>query len=80
MPQKKRKGQKKKRKSAIKNKSADQEFRQRSFPTISQPCVPNQFEDNLSLLERENMDLLETVNGIDYDSDQFQQDFPETGT
>ena len=35
-----------------------------------------EIEDNPLLDERENVDLLDTIEGIDYDENQFRQDFP----
>jgi len=42
----------------------------------AEPCIPNQFKDNISIYEQENMDLLDTIEGVDYERDQFQRDFP----
>ncbi|NVM54177.1 MAG: DUF2095 family protein [Candidatus Helarchaeota archaeon] len=74
MPQKKRKTSKKRRKKIIKNDFIDKNVVQSRTPT--EPCIPNQYDDNISLYERENVDLLETVDGIEYDGDQFRLDFP----
>ena len=36
----------------------------------------DQFEDDMMEDQPENVDLLDTIDGLDYDSDQFQEDFP----
>ncbi len=68
MPQQKRKTSKKRRR--IPEKS--------NIPKdlIPESYVPTQYIDNISLYEQENVDLLETIDGIEWDRDQFQQDFP----
>ena len=43
---------------------------------MPESCVPNQYDDNISLYAQENVDLLETIDGIEWDRNQFQQDFP----
>ncbi|TFG06023.1 MAG: DUF2095 domain-containing protein [Promethearchaeota archaeon] len=72
---------KKKQKGASKRKLDDKDTFESDYPEdpdsiIAEPCIPDQYEDNISSYERENMDLLDTLDGLEYERDQFDQDFP----
>lgn len=43
---------------------------------VEKPSGYDPYMDNIILDEQENMDLLNTIDGIDYDEDQFNEDFP----
>ncbi|MFX1295550.1 MAG: DUF2095 family protein [Promethearchaeota archaeon] len=66
MPQKKGNTSKKRRKKQKKMNSAE------SFENGD----TNQYDDNIQLYERENVDLLDSIDGINYDEDKFNHDFP----
>ncbi len=76
MAEKKRKSSKKRNKKTTETVPASEKIMDSIKSVLSEPCIPNQFEDNISLYEKENVDLLETVDAIEYDRTQFQQDFP----
>ena len=84
MPKKKRKTSKKQKKPT-KRRSPTTKKRKSPVSEVIDPIQPedplspnwcNQYEDNILLDNKENVDLLETIDGIDYNKDQFQQDFP----
>ena len=76
MAQKKRKTSKKRTKNKPKSTSAAEKIMKSVTSVLKEPCVPDQFEDNITMYEKENVDLLDTIDGIEYDQSQFQEDFP----
>lgn len=48
----------------------------RRFPSRPNQYLSDQPEDDMMEDQHENMDLLDTIDGVDYESDQFQEDFP----
>ncbi|MHA1650432.1 MAG: DUF2095 family protein [Candidatus Helarchaeota archaeon] len=86
MPQKKRKTSKKRKVSSKKSMSTDEKLPTSITGDIDpenisnsqrpESCIYNQYDNNISLYEKENMDLLETINGIEYDFDEFKRKYP----
>jgi len=76
MAQKKRNSSKKRSKKKPRTTAASEKIIKSITSVLSESCVPDQDEDNITMYEKENVDLLDTIDGIEYDSPQFQQDFP----
>jgi hypothetical protein len=45
-------------------------------PALSKPFGYDPYADNIMIDEQENVDLLETIDGMEFEPTQFKQDFP----
>jgi len=52
------------------------EFSQQRSSSKSKLYLSDQFKDDVIDDQYENVDLLDTIDGVDYDPDQFREDFP----
>jgi len=76
LPQKKRTSSKKRKRKTNQKTTNNENIIREEFPITSDPLIPEQYDDNISFYERENVDLLDTIDGVEWDRNQFRQDFP----